>query len=129
MTSSTGLRKRKKLTFCQFKSIFNLGPGCSSFDGALLEIGPVTVQGKGDQAILRDNPGKWNEYANVLFVDQPAGTGYSYINKGHPVRELGPVSRFHLLSFSPESFPTNLHYTDCPLIMQQSHINRLLSRS
>jgi carboxypeptidase D len=69
-----------------------LGPGCSSFDGALLEVGPITVQGKGSQATLRDNPGKWNEYANVLFVDQPAGTGYSYINKGQAVRELAPVS-------------------------------------
>lgn len=71
--------------------VFFTGPGCSSFDGALLEIGPVSVQGKGKQATLRDNPGKWNEYANVLFVDQPAGTGYSYINKGTAVRELAPV--------------------------------------
>lgn len=52
------------------------GPGCSSFDGALLEIGPVTVQGKGSNASLHENPGRWNEYADVLFVDQPAGTGY-----------------------------------------------------
>lgn len=52
------------------------GPGCSSFDGALLEIGPAMVQGVGKEATLVDNPGKWNEYANVLFIDQPAGTGY-----------------------------------------------------
>lgn len=79
---------RRKLT--QTQNAF-AGPGCSSFDGALLEVGPVSVQGKGKQATLRDNPGKWNEYANVLFVDQPAGTGYSYINKGTAVRELAPV--------------------------------------
>lgn len=52
------------------------GPGCSSMQGAMLEIGPAFVRGRGPNATLVENPGRWNEYAHVLFIDQPAGTGY-----------------------------------------------------
>ncbi|KAA1088818.1 hypothetical protein PGTUg99_030985 [Puccinia graminis f. sp. tritici] len=49
---------------------FNGGPGCSSAEGALMEIGPLTPS-------LQNEPGKpielvestigWSEYANLLF--------------------------------------------------------------
>lgn len=55
---------------------FNGGPGCSSMDGALLEVGPFRIV---DNKLRVDpNKGSWHKYANVLFVDQPYGTGYSY---------------------------------------------------
>jgi carboxypeptidase D len=44
---------------------FNGGPGCSSFDGALMEIGPFRLVSGTQQ--LREIDGAWNEYANVLF--------------------------------------------------------------
>ncbi|KAH8918651.1 alpha/beta-hydrolase [Atractiella rhizophila] len=66
---------------------FNGGPGCSSFDGAMMEIGPWRLKG----GELREVEGGWNEYANVLFVDQPAGTGYSTVNTDGYVHELGEV--------------------------------------
>lgn len=55
---------------------FNGGPGCSSMDGALLEVGPFRIVD--DQLKVDMNKGSWHKYANVLFVDQPYGTGYSY---------------------------------------------------
>jgi carboxypeptidase D len=42
----------------------------SSFDGALMEVGPVrlnTPEKPGDRPTLREIQGAWNEYANVLF--------------------------------------------------------------
>ncbi|GJN91580.1 hypothetical protein Rhopal_004603-T1 [Rhodotorula paludigena] len=68
----------------------NGGPGCSSFDGALIELGPVKVNK--DQTLRVVESTAWNEYANVLFLDQPAGTGYSYVTKNDDVRELADAA-------------------------------------
>lgn len=44
----------------------NGGPGCSSFDGALIELGPIKVNKDGATLRLVESTA-WNEYANVLF--------------------------------------------------------------
>ncbi|XP_011620351.1 serine carboxypeptidase-like 44 isoform X2 [Amborella trichopoda] len=55
----------------------NGGPGCSSIGGgAFTELGPFYPNGKGDG--LRINPYSWNKVANVLFLESPAGVGWSY---------------------------------------------------
>ena len=64
----------------------NGGPGCSSEDGALMEIGPYRVTE--DEKTLVYNNGSWSEFANLLFVDNPVGTGFSYVNTDSYVREL-----------------------------------------
>ncbi|PFH50137.1 hypothetical protein AMATHDRAFT_41047 [Amanita thiersii Skay4041] len=54
---------------------FNGGPGCSSFDGLMMEVGPWRMDGKGGFQVKE---GGWEEYTTMVFVDQPAGTGFSY---------------------------------------------------
>lgn len=51
------------------------GPGCSSMTGLLFENGPCTVNAEGTGTVL--NPYSWNTKANVMWVDQPPGTGFS----------------------------------------------------
>lgn len=68
---------RHKSAEAQNKTIFwlNGGPGCSSMDGALMEAGPLRVNG---QAEVVYNEGSWHKKGDIIFVDQPAGTGFSY---------------------------------------------------
>ncbi|CAN8302647.1 unnamed protein product [Cochlearia groenlandica] len=57
----------------------NGGPGCSSIGGgAFTELGPFYPAGDG--LGLRRNSKSWNKASNLLFVDSPAGVGWSYSN-------------------------------------------------
>ncbi|KAF7072891.1 hypothetical protein CFC21_077968 [Triticum aestivum] len=57
----------------------NGGPGCSSFGyGAMGELGPFRVNS--DNRTLSTNEHAWNNVANVLFLESPAGVGFSYSN-------------------------------------------------
>ncbi|KAK3043811.1 hypothetical protein RJ639_000510 [Escallonia herrerae] len=57
----------------------NGGPGCSSIGGgAFTEFGPFFP--KGDGRGLRINSKSWNKASNLLFVESPAGVGWSYSN-------------------------------------------------
>ncbi|KAH6690573.1 pheromone-processing carboxypeptidase KEX1 [Plectosphaerella plurivora] len=66
----------------------NGGPGCSSEDGALMEIGPYRVSGEN----LVYNNGTWNQFANLLFVDNPVGTGFSYVDTNSYLHELDEMA-------------------------------------
>lgn len=50
-----------------------------------MEIGPYRVREDGSLGL---NDGSWDEFANILFVDNPVGTGFSYVDGDSYVHEL-----------------------------------------
>ncbi|KAH0831837.1 serine carboxypeptidase [Lanmaoa asiatica] len=60
----------------------NGGPGCSSSLGLFMELGPCkALSGNGTTY----HPESWNTNANIFFVDQPIGVGFSYADYGEAV--------------------------------------------
>ncbi|XP_019450474.1 PREDICTED: serine carboxypeptidase-like 20 isoform X2 [Lupinus angustifolius] len=59
----------------------NGGPGCSSFDGFVYEHGPFNFEKpktKGTLPKLHLNPYSWSKVSNIIYLDSPAGVGFSY---------------------------------------------------
>ena len=52
------------------------GPGCSSSAGLMMENGPYIYDNNGK---LVRNKYSWNNQYDLLFVDQPVGTGYAKV--------------------------------------------------
>ncbi|KAL3632571.1 hypothetical protein CASFOL_025555 [Castilleja foliolosa] len=53
----------------------NYGPGCSSLGfGAFIDSGPFKPSGR---TLVKHNY-SWNKEANMIYLDAPAGTGFSY---------------------------------------------------
>ena len=50
-----------------------------------MEVGPYRVN---EDESLRYNNGSWTEFANLLFVDNPVGTGFSYVDGDSLLHEL-----------------------------------------
>ncbi|GFP99877.1 serine carboxypeptidase 24 [Phtheirospermum japonicum] len=66
----------------------NGGPGCSSVAyGASEEIGPFRINKTGSSLYL--NKYSWNRVANILFLESPAGVGYSYTNTSTNLKDSG----------------------------------------
>lgn len=62
---------------------FNGGPGCSSMLAWAQEHGPFHQDE--NNGTWYENPYSWNKFSNMLYIEQPAGVGYSFCDfTNHP---------------------------------------------
>ncbi|KAJ4866707.1 Serine carboxypeptidase-like 15 [Raphanus sativus] len=62
------------------------GPGCSSFSGLVYENGPLAFKVEtynGSIPSLVSTTYSWTKVANIIYLDQPLGTGFSYSRNQH----------------------------------------------
>ncbi|KAI0305240.1 serine carboxypeptidase [Multifurca ochricompacta] len=83
---------------------FNGGPGSSSMVGLFQELGPCRINNQSSGVDL--NPTSWNNNANVLFIDQPVGVGFSYgsTNVGTSEQAAEDVWKFLQIWFADSRF-------------------------
>ena len=55
------------------------GPGYTSLDS--MSSFPCTIGADGNSSTI--NPFSWNNHVNMLYIDQPAGTGFSYSTRAN----------------------------------------------
>jgi carboxypeptidase C (cathepsin A) len=68
----------------------NGGPGSSSLIGLFLENGPLNVT---PSLTLVPNPFPWNENANMIYLEQPAGVGFSNLkDASRPIANISEVA-------------------------------------
>ncbi|KAI9028847.1 Alpha/Beta hydrolase protein [Phycomyces nitens] len=96
----------------------NGGPGCSSMTGLFMELGPCLVDKKGQD--VHFNRHSWNKHANILFLDQPISSGFSYgqssvSDSGSAIEEVYAFLQMFFSQFNGkylEYAPLDFHIAD-----------------
>ncbi|KAL5767234.1 hypothetical protein ACOSQ2_014017 [Xanthoceras sorbifolium] len=75
----------------------NGGPGCSSMDGFIYEHGPFNfAKEKSQTPTLHLNPYSWSKVSNIIYLDSPAGVGFSYCkNKTYVTDDIQTATDTH----------------------------------
>ncbi|RAL40586.1 hypothetical protein DM860_006656 [Cuscuta australis] len=99
----------------------NGGPGCSTLSGIIFEIGPITfapLKYNGSLPTLISRPYSWTKVANIIFLDLPVGTGFSYATNQAAHRSNSTQACHHAYDFlrkgyilgNPLTFPEEADY-------------------
>ncbi|PWA49612.1 peptidase S10, serine carboxypeptidase, Alpha/Beta hydrolase fold protein [Artemisia annua] len=78
------------------------GPGCGSLRAFFYEIGPMQIQYGNymdNVPALALDPNSWTKVANVIYLDAPALTGYSYTTNPESVRSSDTKSALQTAEF------------------------------
>jgi cathepsin A (carboxypeptidase C) len=100
------------LAFSQFVVWLTGGPGCSSTLALLTENGPCKVNKDG--AGTKINPYSWTESAHVLWLDQPAGVGFSYGQETDTNEKMIAEDAYYFLQAFFQTYP---QYQSNPLFI------------
>jgi len=91
------------------------GPGCSSLLALFVENGPYKIEPK--SLNLTINPYSWNSFANVIWVDQPVGTGFSYADSIFDWEASETTIANDMYTFIQEFFGLHKQYSALPFFI------------
>jgi carboxypeptidase C (cathepsin A) len=105
----------------------NGGPGCSSSMGLLMELGPCNIDMHNVSSNGTTwNPHSWNNEANIFFLDQPVGVGFSYADHGEVVETTEDAAK-NVHAFITIFFETFTQFSGRPLhLAGESYAGRYL---
>ncbi|KAL6313119.1 hypothetical protein AAG906_021650 [Vitis piasezkii] len=106
----------------------NGGPGCSGLNGFVYQVGPVafnTTDYTGGLPTLLLYPHSWTKTANIIFLDAPVGTGFSYAttNQAYTTSDTLSWLNDHLDFKSNPFFLGTDSYSGIPPIIAQEIID------
>uniref|UniRef100_J3N0G3 Uncharacterized protein n=1 Tax=Oryza brachyantha TaxID=4533 RepID=J3N0G3_ORYBR len=94
------------------------GPGCSALSGLLFEIGPLKfdvagyTEGFPRLVYFQDS---WTKVSNVIFLDAPVGTGFSYARHEQGYNVSLTQTGHHLLVFLTKWLADHPEFSSNPL--------------
>lgn len=101
--------KNTALTDAPLVVWINGGPGSSSMFGLFLENGPIRLSKNGpgvdDFIIGLNQAGSWVDIADMVFIDQPVGTGFSYGDSYLTKMEDGAIEFVNFLVAFIKKYP------------------------
>lgn len=99
------------------------GPGASSAGfGNFMEVGPLDVN-------LKNRSYSWVNYANVLFVDNPVGAGFSYVNDTKLLCKNNSQITADLITLMDEFLQKVPEFQDVPLyIFSESYGGKMAAQ-
>ncbi|XP_059653048.1 serine carboxypeptidase-like 18 [Cornus florida] len=79
----------------------NGGPGCSGLNGLLFQVGPLefNLTYTGGIPELLYTPYSWTKSANIIFIDAPIGTGFSYATNAEAYASSDTLTSADMVNF------------------------------
>ncbi|KAK6945964.1 Peptidase S10, serine carboxypeptidase [Dillenia turbinata] len=96
------------------------GPGCSALWSLTYEIGPLYFDytasaTRGNKPTLTLNPYSWTKVASIIFVDETAGTGFSYGTNEQAYNVSDTLAAEELCTFLRKWLISHPHFMNNPL--------------
>ncbi|XP_041010667.1 serine carboxypeptidase-like 2 [Juglans microcarpa x Juglans regia] len=94
------------------------GPGCSGLSGLIYEIGPLSfnyANSSGNKPTFELNPYSWTKVANIIFLDAPVGTGFSYAKSWELYNSSDTSSTAQTYEFLRKWLVTHSNFLSNPL--------------
>uniref|UniRef100_A0A1S4DZ55 Uncharacterized protein n=1 Tax=Cucumis melo TaxID=3656 RepID=A0A1S4DZ55_CUCME len=93
------------------------GPRCSALSGLAFESGPINFEGELKEGSLPQvliNPYSWTQNSSIIYLDLPAGTGFSYAktSKNHKSGDYEQAQ--HCLQFLKKWFDDHPEFISNP---------------